>query len=108
MQNSVVVRVDQDHETSEKRSFTKIDMLAEENIDIDFSEGYKESLEREMSSKQFETQKQTKSDIQRSSSVFTEEEKKLKMFHFNNHIKRKNPNTFNNYGFGMDEIIRNK
>ena len=51
MQNSVVVRVDQDHETSEKRSFTKIDMLAEENIDIDFSEGYKESLEREMSSK---------------------------------------------------------
>ena len=57
MQNSVVVRVDQDNEASEKKSYTKIDMLAEENIDIDFSEGYKESHMRDISGKEFESQK---------------------------------------------------
>lgn len=51
MQNSVVVRVDQDIEGSEKKSYTKIDMLAEENIDIDFSEGQKELNMENMSSK---------------------------------------------------------
>lgn len=104
MQHSEVVPVYQDIQNSESKTFTKeytkIDMLADYNIE-DFSE---EPSSREYMMKYFESQ--NKSERQESSAICNEEEK-MKMFNFHDRAKRKNDNIFIHYGYGMEEIIKN-
>lgn len=75
-------------------------MLADYNME-DFSE---EPSSREIMGKYFESH--NKSERQENSAISNEDEK-MKMFNFHNRAKWKNENIFNNYGYGMEEIIKN-
>lgn len=81
-------------------------MLAESNLDMDFSSEDKEQNSRDLTLKDYEEVAKTRSQLQFHSPRH-EEEKKMKMFNFNNQLKRKNTDIFSNYGFNMEDIMRN-